>query len=206
MTPNLMWAPAAEETSTPVEPLYIRDDGYIVNPETGEIIRHEDDPFCIVDESTADWVIERMAEADARLAGLRAEKEARISALRAQFERREKEIENKRRWLSVRFMPELLTWAQTALTAKSRTVKLPSGSVSFRKVPGSTKVTIIDNRQAVAWAEEHAPNAVKRTEPTVLVSVLKGRESELPASAFDIDTTGERETFAVDTGIEKWCG
>jgi hypothetical protein len=198
MTPNQLLVPVR------VDATVRREDGYVVDIESGEVLYHEEKPdtFAVTDEKTAEWVLGKMAEADARIVGLRAERDARLDALIAQFDRREKAIEARRKWLAWRFIGELQSFAQTQLEgAKSRTFALGNGSLSFRKTPGSIKVD--DKPAAIEWCKTHMPEAIKaRTITDIVVTPLHTIADKLPAGVFIV--TGPGDQFTIDTGIDKW--
>lgn len=56
------------------------------------------------------------------------------------------------------FVPELERWALENPPAKGRSIHLPSGTLSFRKVPGGFR--IVDRDAVRAWAERCLPHAI----------------------------------------------
>lgn len=174
----------------------VEHDGYVVDADTGEIIGHIDAAqFTVTDRLSAEWVLERMAEADA----LAAAEQMRLAAVTANIEHRIKAAQKRRNWLQLRFGPELQKYAENALVgAKSRTLVLDHGRISFARSPGSIKIANMP--AAVSWAQEYAPLAIK-TVHSVLVSELKGMERSLPADVFSVQEPYDRCT--VDTGITK---
>ena len=119
-------------------------------------------PAFVVDSlDSADWVVARVLEAQARLdnrATLATELHSRIDT-----------------WLSkacaddessiAYFMSVLRPWATSEIAKlhRSRTLNLPSGSLSLRRSPD--QLSIDDPDAALAWASTHRPDAViTRTE------------------------------------------
>ena len=186
-------------------------DGYWVDSDTGEVLGHEElvtaeeviaalagntvnPSFEVTDEASADWVLGKISEADGNIAGLKARKAAII----ANFDTQIKEQERRKSWLLVRFMADLERFAKSALeNAKSRTLTLAYGKLSFRKMPG--RIEARDEAQAIEWARVHAPLAVKTVE-SLLMMPLKGMESSLPGDIFEVH--GPADKFSVDTGVK----
>jgi len=168
-------------------------DGWIVDADTGEIIRHSCDAFAVTDRDSAEWVLEKMQEVDASIVA----DEIRLRVIAERIQSRIKHQEQRRNWLRNRFAGELEEYAQSALTGqKARTLILDNGKISFRKTPGST--TVIDMAAAIVWAKSNAPDALKVTE-TVLVTPLKGRD-DLPEAIFTVTPPSEKCT--IETGIK----
>jgi hypothetical protein len=168
-------------------------EGFVIT-EDGEIVRHISQPFAVVDRNSAEWVMERLMEADAAIYG----DLARLAAVTEHIQSRIKEQSRRRDWLRARFASELEQYAAGQLCGqKARTLVLDHGKIAFRKTPGSTTVT--DMTAAVEWAKQNAPDALKITE-TVLVTPLKGRD-DLPEAIFTITPPGEKCT--IETGISK---
>jgi hypothetical protein len=171
-------------------------DGYIVDPETGEVLGHTEasERFAVTDIESAEWVLSKMQEAQADVLAQR----CRLDAIQSQMQAM---IEDKARrcsYLEARFGHELEAFAARELEGgKSKTLKTPFGSLSFRTVPGSIRVVNVE--LAVVWAETFEPKAVKVSK-SVLVSGLKGMESGLPSAAFEVVPPNER--FRIETGVK----
>jgi hypothetical protein len=103
--------------------------------------------FHVDSEAAADWVIDRMLSLDEQAARLDAQYKARKAA-----------IVRDRESLDRRFSSELRAWAAENMPAKSKTLHLLSGSVSFRAVRGGPRIA--DSREVEAWARENLPEAV----------------------------------------------
>jgi hypothetical protein len=167
-------------------------EGYIMDADTGEVIRHIDAPFAVVDRNSAEWVLQKMMDADAAVFA----EEARLAAITRHIQVRIKEQASRRDWLRARFAVELEQYAGGQLAGrKVRTLVLDYGKIAFRKTTGST--TVLNMPAAVEWARQNAPEAVKVAE-TVLVTPLKGR-GDLPLDIFTVTPPGEK--CSIETGI-----
>jgi hypothetical protein len=174
---------------------YIEKDGYLIDPETGEVMGHaEEKPaFRVNDLPSCEWVLEKMQACDADIASL----EMRRRAICANIDSQVAALRKRRQWLDMRFLSDLRAFAAEALLgSKSKTLTTPFGRLSFRRTPA--RIVVTDGDAAIAWAEREVPEAVK-TVKSVLVSALKGRE-DLPRFAFE--TTDPEERFGVDTGVK----
>lgn len=72
----------------------------------------------------------------------------------AEIERLKRELQSAEDF----FVPELERWALEHLPKKGRSIHLPSGTLSFRKVPGGFR--IVDKDAVRAWAERCLPLAI----------------------------------------------
>lgn len=170
----------------------VRDGDYIVDVTTGEIVDivPERSGFRVDSQDAAEWVLERLQEAEAEVWAI----ERRKHVILENLTRLSQRAEGRAKWLRQRFGPELEAWARGQLEGRrERTVTTPFGRLSFRRTPG--RIGIRDLLQAANWCEAHAPAAV-RMEPKVLVSELKGREAELPEDAFEV--VGPSDAFRVE--------
>lgn len=140
-------------------PLHWREyDGVIMvyDQETGEIIDVQRG-FMVDNMGRLEWALGRIAKDEAEKLALEARKRAllvNLDAMIADVDRRLVGFRN-------RFDAEIESFARETLDgARTKTLKTPQGSVSFRIVPASH--TIADMTAAVAWAEEHRPDAVRK--------------------------------------------
>jgi hypothetical protein len=174
-------------------------DGWVVDAETGEIMGRHDthEAFHVTDMSSAEWVLQRMQETDAQILAETAILQARIEAQQKRID-----VQKRRRdWLDRRFGSELEVFAAQELDGqKSRTLETGFGKLSFRK--GVQKIAVREGRMetAIAVCLNLFPNAVKVTE-SLLVSELKGHESELPGDLFEIIPAADK--FTVTTGVGR---
>lgn len=170
--------------------------GYLIDAETGEVLDIVEAPrpqFHVEDLASAEWVLEKMHEAEGRVAGLT----ARLAAITDQIGAMIREENRRSEWLQHRFGAELEAFAGRELQGqKSRSLKTPFGTLSFRSTPGSIRP--LDKQGALAWAKEHAPDAVVTREDLV-VTPLKDR-TDLPPILFEVTPAGDR--FYIKTGVK----
>lgn len=134
-------------------------DGLIIDLESGEIIGQECPEFRVTDEASAEWVLEKIMNAEADAARDRLKLKAVAERLEASIKASEKRAE----WFRARYGNELEEFAKERLEgAKTRTLKLTWGSISFRTVKGGLRVA--NPEAALEWAKQFAPEAVKVTE------------------------------------------
>jgi hypothetical protein len=205
---------SAASSTTAIPPLRLAQngdplsvvDGFLVNEETGEILglAEQDHGWQVDSPDKADWVLSLMAQEEAQLEAL----EMRKQALLHNLERMAKEHERRLDYLRYRFGGGLQSVARAELEGgKSRTLRLPHGSLAFRKVAGSSAIKDMD--AAVAWAAANAPSLVRTTTKT---DVLAGEAAKMldaiygennPARAYPawMERTDPRETFTIKTGI-----
>jgi hypothetical protein len=180
-------------------------DGYIVDSESGEVVGVFPAPgevevpagatrFEVADQEGAEWVLKRLAEAESGLAAV----EARRAALNANLDAMAAEHRARIKFLEWRFGPELGAWAARAAAPGKKSVTTAWGRVGFRRAGG--RIVPRDPEAALAWAREHAPEAVKVAE-SLLVSKLKGREESLPGELFEV--TEVEDAFYYQTGVGK---
>lgn len=107
--------------------------------------------FHVTDESSADWVLRKIAEARAGRKRVEAQLAAKVEAYRREEE-----------YFTMRYQNELRIFAFVELDGKkTKTLKLAEGSLSFRVTP--PKLVVRDESLALAWATINAPNAIKAT-------------------------------------------
>lgn len=160
---------------------------FLVEVGTGEVLAVEQpEGFAVRDRASAEWVLERIFDAEADDAAL----EERKRILVRNIERMQEAQRRRAAWLRRRFEPELREWARAELEGKrGRTIRTPFGTLSFRK--GRRRVVVEDEDGAVAWARRHRPEAV-RVEERLLVSRLAEGDSPdgcrivPPEDAFEI--------------------
>ncbi len=112
--------------------------------------------FAVDTAAKADWAIGRILSLEARMARraeLATELHGRIDAWLAKAQAPDTD--------SVAYLMGLLrpfVEAELAHQRRSRTLSLPSGSASLRRLPDRLEVT--DREAALAWCETHAPEVV----------------------------------------------
>jgi hypothetical protein len=170
---------------------------YVIQAETGEILGLARDaatepPFRVNSRSEAEWVLEKLTEAESEIAALDKRKAVLISNIEAM----QREHEHRAQWLRVRFGPELEEWARTELAGKkTRTLKTPFGTLSFRKRP--EKLVVDEEEKAIAWADKWGiTDAIKRTEK-LLISMIP--PDKIPDGCH---IEPEQDRFRIDTGMD----
>jgi hypothetical protein len=140
-------------------------DGFIVGIETGEVygLAEQTKEFTVDSATAAEWVLEKLSEAEGRVVGLKAE----LAGVQERFASRIKDQERRSEWLRARFGSELEEFAKSQLDGKSKTWKGTFGSVAFRAT--SPRLVVLEQDKAVAFALMACPDAVK-TVQSVLVS------------------------------------
>jgi hypothetical protein len=177
--------------------------GFLVDPDTGEVTENRREPFRVHDVETAAFVIGRMQERDAEVVKqftlYLAQCGPILAALRAAMRERD--------FFEARFKPELEIFAAQNLLAEN--ASLPANKqVSNVKLPGGgklqfgTSVATIDipeetMEHAIRWAEQFVPSAVEKR---LVKTPLKGHEAELPVAFFSV--IPPRRWFAVQTGVK----
>lgn len=170
---------------------------YMIDANTGEVLglAPEKAQFHVHDRASAEWVLERLSEAEAEVAAL----ERRKTVLVANIESMQLEAERRVTFLMGRFLLELQAFAEKELAGKkTRTWKSPFGRLSFRK--GKSRLVVHDEAKAVEWAKQNQPQAVKVTEK-LLVSMLDNVYDDFEAPGLSIEPA--RESFAIKTGVEE---
>lgn len=169
---------------------------YTIDPETGEIldVTTPQDGFQVTDRASAEWVLEKMAEAEA---AAQAHK-ARLEAVKANIESQIKDEERKLAFLDFKFGHQLRLFAEQELDGKkSKTLKLDNGKLSLRTVPAKWEW----NQDALLpWAKKYAPEAIKTTEK-VLVSELTDAQKAVCSTEGIAKVTDSQEVFSVKTGV-----
>lgn len=141
------------------------------------------EPWAITDEGKAAWAVDRVLTARERLARIK----AACLAMIAEAERDAEDTE-------AFFKPQLEIWARANPPRKGKTIKLMTGSLVFRTVPGGPRV--VDEGQCADWAKRYCPEAVKVVE-RLSVTALKdyiANYGELPPG---VEITEPREAFDV---------
>lgn len=109
------------------------------------------EPWEITDESKAAWAVDKVLAARERLGRIKA-------ACQAMVEQAEREVADTEAF----FLPQLEAWARANPPRKSKTIKLMTGSLAFRTVPGGPRV--VDEGQCTDWAKRYCPDAIKVVE------------------------------------------
>lgn len=176
-------------------------DGFIVNTDTGEVVGHVEAKvtFEVVDEASATWVLAKISDADAQIAGLTVQREAIVANLDAMIKRHQ----DKKSFLLGRFSVGLEAVTRRMIAGrKERFFQTAFGRCSLRQVKGGA-IKVMDEPLAIEWAREHCPSAVKVVPESysILKTPLGDVKAILPPALFEISV--DRDEFTVSTGVEK---
>ena len=179
----------------------IEVDGYLVNSATGEVVGLVDDTFHVDDEKSAEWVLEKMQQEDAQVAGLT----ARLNAIKENIETLRNRHANRRTYLETKFGAELAEFAKTQLDGKIKSWTCPFGTVAFRSTP--ERLAVADEDKALEWAKVHEPQAVKTTEKFLISRLGKDTQKAIleagTASLHGLRIEPAGESVTIKTGVEK---
>ena len=184
----------------------IVENGYLIDPETGEILGLAGvaPEFRVESESEAEWVLGKMLDAAADLASVQHSPEVlRAKAVLEQAAKIEKEKRNRLEWLQRRFNPELGEFARKQLEGKkTKTWKSILGSISLRTVRGGLRVA--NPELALNWARSHAPEAIKVSEAFLITLLPEAHKTRLMESfATDRQTVLAEGAFEVKPDEEQ---
>lgn len=135
--------------------------------------------FSIDDSSKASWAIARILEAEARMAGREAlanDYKARIDQWLATANRQDNDSVS---FLSILLEPYVKD--EVSKLHKSRTLSLPTGTASLRKLPDHLEIT--DNAAALAYCEAEHPEAViikKELDKSTLKELILKQAEPIP--------------------------
>lgn len=93
------------------------------------------------------------------------------------------------------YLPALELWAKANPPRKGKTIKLPTGALAFRTVPGGPRLA--DPAAALAWARQNKPDLIQVKESVTITALRAWYEAsggELPDG---VEITEARETFDV---------
>lgn len=185
-------------------PMEVDPDGWVYDPDTGEVLGHEQIPvvFEVRSSEDADWVLELRSEIEARLIAL----DIRQKALVDQIQTLKREQMRRLSWWEYRFGPSLVAFARTLLAgSKKRTAQFTWGKVAFRRSPGRT--SILDMDAAVEFVSAWAPEQV-RVERSVTLSGVEAAvkaaaraTGEMPARLLWVAHSGPEERCTISTGV-----
>lgn len=141
-------------------------------------------PFTITDEAKAAWAADKILATRERLARVTAS----CAAMIQQAGREADEA-------AAFFLPLLEAWARQNPPRKGKTIRLPTGALAFRSVPGGPRLANPD--AALAWARQNKPELIEVRE-RVTISTLKdwieASGGELPDG---VEIADAREAFEV---------
>lgn len=150
---------------------------------TEEAANEGDVPWVIADESRAAWAVDKVLTARERLARIK----ATCAAMIAEAQR---DVESAESF----FLPHLEAWARANPPRKGKTLKLTTGALSFRTVPGGPRV--VDAAVCLEWARDHAATAIVVKETLSAASIKDYVEAtgEIPPG---VEVAEARESFDV---------
>lgn len=145
--------------------------------------------FAVVDESTAAWATDKIATYDERIARVKAQYKEMLAGLerdKGRFERR--------------FLPELEAWFRANPPKKGKSIKLLTGTLAMRTVPGkAAALGVTDPAAALAWCQEQFPGAVVAVptlEPATLLDHVRETGEAVPGVEI-LPGREEYESFSV---------
>ena len=130
-------------------------------PSDAELAALVPERFSVKDESSADWLVRKVVEADAH-----------IRRVKEQSEREIRRTERERDFLLLRFGGDLQRWVKKQLQkdkGRRKSVLFLSGTAGFRRL--AAKLVVEDETIVVQWAKKHCRKAVvvvERVSKTVL--------------------------------------
>lgn len=194
-------AAEAQKAENDAKPEPIVQGEYLVDPDTGEVLGLVNKPkFEVNDQSSAEWVLEKMQTEDAEILAL----QARLKALTENLTTMLKSHQQKRAWLEMRFGPELARYAKDNLPKGKKTWTCPYGKVSFTSTPEKLKVR--DKNIALKWAHDECQEAIKVIEDLVISSIPAETVEALLSAPMTADTFGfaivpAGERVSIKTGV-----
>ena len=148
-------------------------------------LEREFEQFSVRDESSANWLVRRVAEC--RAYRQHVEQWAALEIKRA---------EREEAFFITRFGAQLESWARRQIAKQHgrKSVKLPAGTVGFRTEPARLSVT--DEPALLAWCKTNLREAIQTVQRVLRSSVREHIDStgELPAGT---EITGKGEKFYI---------
>lgn len=153
-------------------------------------------PWRITDLESFAWAMEPLAKAEVERANVERLYEAALKRLDAWRDQRLDAIAQGTAYLTAEVTRYATENRKALVKGKSKTIDLPTGEISWRKVGG--KLVVTDKEALAAWCVEQGPEAGLyrvKTEPDLraLAAHLK-RTGEIPPGA---DYAPETETIAI---------
>jgi len=158
------------ETENIVQPII--EEGYLVDPETGEVLGLASTPtpeFEVTDEESAEWVLAKIADSEAEVLKL----QLMLNSVAERLQSRMKDQTRRIEWLKARYGADIAEVAKANLPKGKKTWKGVNGQVAFRTTNPRLDIPKDSTEKTIGWLKDNGLNqAVKVTE-----SVLK---SEIP--------------------------
>ena len=152
------------------EPELVREDGWIIDPATGEVVGAYGwlDKDEIETEQDLWLVQQQILKVESLIVG----EQAQMKRIVEMCEKRIKALQRKRDWIEHKYGQSAFRVAREHMPKGRKTYTSPYGEVSFRTT--KDRLVVDDHIQAVAWAKMVAPDAVNKVE-TVLVSKIPAK-------------------------------
>ncbi len=146
----------------------IRENGWVIDPNTGEVVGAYGWLDNGIVESEQDlWILQKkMLEIDSLIVG----EKALLKRVQDLYNKRIKQLESKRNWMELKYGVSATNVARELLPRNKKTYTGPYGEITFRT--SKAKVKFTNQEAAVAWAKTFAPDAIKTAE-SVLVSKIE---------------------------------
>lgn len=145
--------------------LPIREDGWLIDPDTGEVVGAYgwmDKPE--VEDEQDLWLVQKqLLKIDSMIIG----EKAQMRHIVEMCEKRIKSLERRKEWIEHKYGPSAFALAKTLLPKGRKTYTSPYGEIAYRST--KDRLVIDDQTQAVQWAKLAAPESVKKVE-AVMVS------------------------------------
>jgi phage host-nuclease inhibitor protein Gam len=197
---NAAASTASVPTVAPIEDA----DGYLLD-EFGEIIGYREanperdgEQFHVTNANGAAWVLAKMMDAEASLAGIAAKQKAILENIAAERRTHEQRLA----FFRFRYAGELELFARDNLPRGKKTWTCPWGSVSFRKVPAGVEVT--DEAQAIEWCRVAGlTDGIKIKESLLISKVADALMADPPPLGHGIEIRKESEKCTIKTGVKS---
>lgn len=119
------------------------------------------DRFSVKDESSANWVLRKMAETQDEINGIQQMISDELARVALRGESLLRPLKRNLEFFEAAFGTQLRDWVATELEGKKkRSVGLLHGTIGFRKSPDS--LVVVDEEATVAWAESEGRNDLIR--------------------------------------------
>lgn len=176
-------------------------DGWQYDLETGEILgRIEGDAHWNIDSAEAvDRALGLLAATEAEIVAI----DARLKAITCNLRALRAEKERRLNWWDWRFHSQVVAFARSSLTGKSKTARFAHGTVSFRATKGTT--TVIDDAAALEFVDTWSPESVTVKRYVSLAAVraaIEAARSTIGDEPLPFLVVGEPgENVSIKTGV-----
>lgn len=175
----------------------VEHDGFILDGDTGEILGVAVSVILPFErDNLVEWALKKRAEALAECAGLEAQMNSLLSRIRESHESRINAAKRKAEYLENAYGSTIRNWLEDNLQPGKKSAKHTWATVGYKTSRESCKV--IDESAAVAYCEEHYPEAVKIVKSVLTSNIPADQKPKLPESAFEFHAAGETQQFYID--------